>query len=403
MTLEFERLTTEINEMVRSTYQRQQEQQELVQWALDKLETHAVDWERVERTVRLAREQLDMKFLRTARPLDHDEPLNSAVDPALAPAEATIIATDGSQILPDRHGAFLYSLINIGIIVYFHGRGRAPVQFTEPALDYPGRSDEEFVDNGAIVNLRRDQAEIEMLARTVWQYAGEARERPLLALLDQRLLYWPAVGANDAVGSRVLHAWQRSISEVRHNGGWLAGYIVNPGKRSVLTMLQGLDYEEAGFDPNSLIRPGQFPGLSDARLFSQLLRPGQRSKVFVDVSQHNDDFANRDPENEICFFYLNPARRGRQIARVDLPISVARDRQVVDAVHALVEDQCGILGDYPYVLTRADEVAVVGRRDQEELNGLIANAMERYGLGGDITAKQSTKNIARAAKTRHEI
>jgi hypothetical protein len=168
-------------------------------------------------------------------------------------------------------------------------------------------------------------------------------------------------------------------------------------------MLQGLDYEEPGFDPNSLIRPGQFPGLSDARLFSHLLRPGQRSKVFVDVSQHNDDFANRDPENEICFFYLNPARHGRQIARVDLPLSVARDRQAVEAVHALVEDQCGILGDYPYVLTRADEVAVVGRRDQEELNGMIANAMERYGLGGDITAKQSGKNIARAAKTRHEL
>lgn len=403
MTLEFERLTTEIHDMVRSTYQRQQEQQELVQWALDKMDAHAQDWERIERTVQLAREQLDMKLLRSARPLDHDEPLNSALHPPPPPAEATIIATDGSQILPDRHGAFLYSLVNIGIIVYFHGRGRAPVQFTEPTLDYPGRTDEEFIDNGAIVSLHRDQAEIEMLARTVWQYAGEAQDRPLLAMLDQRLLYWPAVGANDTEGSRVLNAWQRAISEVRQNGGWLAGYIVNPGKRSVLTMLRGLDFEEPGFDRSILTSRSQFPGLSDSRLFTHLLQPGQRSKIFVDVSQHNDDFSGRDPENEICFFYLNPARRGRQIARVDLPLSVARDRLAVDAVHALVDDQCGILGDYPYVLTRADEVAVVGRRDQEELNGMIANAMERYGLGGDITAKQSTKNIARAAKTRHDL
>ena len=35
-------------------------------------------------------------------------------------------------------------------------------------------------------------------------------------------------------------------------------------------------------------------------------RPGQRSKVFVDVSQHNEDFRRRDGQNEIWDFTIGP-------------------------------------------------------------------------------------------------
>lgn len=72
------------------------------------------------------------------------------------------------------------------------------------------------------------------------------------------------------------------------------------------------------------------------------------------------------------------------------------------AVHGLVYDQCQILGDYPYVLARADETAVVSHRDQEQLNFMIDVIMARHGINQAITAKQSSKNIARGGKTRHK-
>ncbi|MCI0396913.1 MAG: DNA double-strand break repair nuclease NurA, partial [Chloroflexi bacterium] len=326
------------------------------------------------------------------------------------------IATDGSQILPDRHAPYLYSLINVGVIVYYHGRGRLPLQFTEPALDYPGRNGqaatppapyeageeaEQFADSGAVVSLRRDRAEIETLARIAHEQQDEVR--PLVALLDQRLLYWPAVGTNDPEGSRVLHGWQAAMSDVRRAGALLAGYIVNPGKRSVITLLHTLDVNRPGFDLRILTERDAQPFLADNILFRHLLEPGQRSKVFVDVSQHNQDFYHRDPLNEVCFFYLNPGRSGRQIARVDIPRFVAQDPAAVAAVHALVYDQCRIMGDYPYVLARADEIAVVGYQDHESLDAMIEYAMQRYGVYHAITAKQSAKNVARAGKTRHEV
>jgi hypothetical protein len=82
---------------------------------------------------------------------------------------------------------------------------------------------------------------------------------------------------------------------------------------------------------------------------------------------------------------------------------VAQDPAAVANVHALIYDQCCILGNYPYALTRADELAVVGRSDQENLNVMIENAMQRQGINRYMTAKQSTKHLARANKTRHEI
>jgi hypothetical protein len=218
-------------------------------------------------------------------------------------------------------------------------------------------------------------------------------------------LYWPAVGSGEAGGrgEQIVQAWQEAMTNIRLCDGLLVGYLARSLKQSVLTMLAALDINEADFDQQKLTSRDTTTGLTDARLFSRLLEPGQRSKVFIDVSQHNDVFRDGDPLNEVCFFYLNPGQSGRRIARVDIPMWVARDHAAIDAVHALIIDQCLILGDYPYVLARADEIAVVGRRDQENLNLMIDNVMHRHGITELATAKQGSKDIARAGRTRHEL
>jgi hypothetical protein len=280
----------------------------------------------------------------------------------------------------------------------------APEQFTQPVLDYPEKfqtEEEEFADRSAIVSLRRDRAEIEVLARTAWSYREEVR--PLLAVLDQRLLYWPVVGDSDNDGKKVLKTWRESMTNIRAIGGLLAGYIERPGKRSILTLLDTFDIHFPSFDKEVLLGNHSWGGLTDASLFHRLLGPGERSKVFIDISHHNNEFRADDPENEVCFFYLNSAQRGSRIARVDIPRYVAEDEAAVAAVHSLIYDQCKILGDYPYVLTRADEQAVVTFKDKEHLDTMIGNKMQQYNMMAGITAKQSTKNIARAGKSRHGV
>ncbi len=403
MTLEIEKLTDDVEEMARNAALRLKDQELAIEIALKKLRQHRDAWHFIDQSLAVALDSVDIKRYRCARPLNEIEPLDAAIDPSPTPAQATIIATDGSQIIPDRHAPFLYSLINIGVVVYFHGRGMSPEQFTEPVLDYPEKAlaDEEFADRGAIVNLRRDRAEIDVLARTAWAYREEVR--PLLAIVDQRLLYWPVVGDSDENGKRVLKTWQDSMTNIRALGGLLAGYIDRPGKRSILTLIDTFDIHLPTFDKEILQGNHSWGGLTDASLFRRILGPGQRSKVFIEISHHNNTFRENDPENEICFFYLNPGQKGRGIARVDIPRSVAEDEAAVSAVHSLIYDQCNILGGYPYIITRADEQAVVSFRDKEHLDILIGNKMQQYEISSDITGKQSGKNSARGSRARHGI
>ncbi|MCL4262539.1 MAG: DNA double-strand break repair nuclease NurA [Anaerolineae bacterium] len=402
MTLEFERLTTELTQMAQVTAERlgQREAARDVSQAL--LDRYATDWTAVRQALAEANEKADPKFYRSARPLNQTEPLNAAINPPAPPARATIIAADGSQIRPDRHAAYLYYLINIGGVVYHHGSGQAPDQFSIPTLHYPqadGREDK-FDDTGGTVSIERDLAEIGMLAQKAEEY--QTAVSPILAILDQRLLYWP-IGPAGVAENAAVTEWGESMSQIHRAGALLAGYIDRPATGYVTTLLRSLQaLDEPDFDWKSLGRREVSWGLTDVHLFSQLLGPGQRSKVFVTVSEPNHKFAAQDQANEVCFFYLNPGTHGRQIARVDIPLWVAQEEEMVTAVHALVVDQCQILGDYPYVLARADETAVVTYRDQEQLNFMIDLIMERYGISHTITAKQASKNIARGGKTRHK-
>lgn len=400
MALEFEKLSEEVENMGRHALQQQQRRREQLVTLRAKLRTYATDWDSIERALERALDQVDEKLYRSARPLPQDrQPLDYALPLPPCPAEATLAATDGSQIMPDRHAAFLYYVINIGGIVYYHGGGRTPTEFTRPTLG-DLVEEEPFAVGSGVVSARRDLAEITSLTDTVAAYRDEAR--PLLALLDQRLLYWPA-GGLDQERHEVLLGWQKAMTAMREQGGLLAGYIDRPGKSSVVTLLQTLDIGRPGFDVAMLIGRGPWQGISDAALYSELLPPGHRSKLFVEISSHNNNFRLYDRLNEVCFFYLNAGRTGHQIARVDIPMSVAQDPAAVDAVHALVYDQCQVLGDYPYVLARADELAVISHQEQAELNHWIALVMQRHDVEGVITAKQSSKEVARAGRTRHEV
>ena len=404
MTLEFEQLASSMDKMVQELSRQQNRQKAQLDLVLEQLAAYAASWEEIEEKIGRAVVLADEKYYRSAVPLHHSHPLDQGIPPSNPPIQATIVACDGSQIVPDRHAPFLYYLINIGTIAYYHGSGDSPDVFTAPTLKYPGADeldeDDLFTLNSALVSLWRDRFEIEALQDTI----AKARPHtgPQLAILDQRLLYWPASGLPGREGQKVVEAWQQAMTGIREAGACLAGYIDRPGKRSVLTMLHSLDIDQPGFKVSELYRSALYAGLSDIDLYDPILAPGERSPVFLDISQHNNTFRGRDKENEVCFFYLRTGEGKRQLARVDIPMWVARNENNVKTVHALLYDQCAILGSYPYVITRADEIAVVGRRDQEELENRIALRLADLGMEARMTAKQQSKEFARGGKTRHE-
>ncbi len=447
MTLEYERLGPELEQMAIAAARLRAVQAERAAQLRQVLARRAADWGAIEAGLAraMAAHGADPKYFRAARPLGHDEPLDTPIAAPLPPPRATLIATDGSQILPDRHAPFLYYLINIGAIIYYHGEPTAPGVVSLPSIFYPTIEDDLTDDSPGFdkseVTIARDRREIETLAALALSMQGQAPRT--LALLDQRLLYWPFVGERDKTEEAVF-AWTAAMTQIYETGALLAGYIDRPGKASVVTLLQTL-LDDTAVDLRELGRrpaPGE---LTDADLYATLLGPGERSPVFVDVSPANSRFAEENPLIEVCFFYLNPGSRGqvagsgeeevvgvgprtaeddsppgpwplepgpwhlapnlaRAIARVDIPRWVAEDSAAVAFVHGLVYDQCKLVGGYPYVLARADELAVVGRHDEMNLNMMIDGHMQRLGVPeGLLAAKADSKGIARGGRSHHEF
>ncbi len=200
------------------------------------------------------------------------------------------------------------------------------------------------------MGLRRDRLEIKALADLLAQ--NKTLTSPRLAILDQRLLYWPASGLPERESDHALMGWQESMIAIWQTGAWLAGFIDRPAKQSVLTMLHTLDIKQPGFDVSELYHSTLFNRLTDIDLFARLLKTGERSPVFREISLLNTRFRAREKAIEVCFFYLRTGDGEGQLARIDIPLWVAENEESVTAVHALIFDQCQILGSYPYVITR---------------------------------------------------
>lgn len=403
MALDFEKLATAVADMVQQTSRRRGQQEGQLQEAKARLQTNAASWDLISNAVEQALERGEQRSYRAAVPLYDSQALDSGLAAPPAPPRATILACDGSQIVPDRHAPFLYYLINTGLIAYYHGSGEPPDVFSEPELVFPREDEREeddiFTVNSGVVGLRRDRFEINALSKTLPKTRSFGG--PKLAVLDQRLLYWPASGLPERDSEEAIREWQVSMSAIRDAGGWLAGFIDRPGKRSVLSMLHTLDIMQPGFDVKELYRKPKYHLLSDVDLYALFLAPGERSAVFREVSQLNTRFRNEDENNEVCFFYLRTGDGEGELARVDIPMWVAEKEETVATVHALIYDQCQILGRYPYAITRADEVAVVGRREREELEQRIASGLAQKGIYAHVTSKQLSKNLARSEKGRH--
>ncbi|MCP4362850.1 MAG: DNA double-strand break repair nuclease NurA [Chloroflexi bacterium] len=402
MTLEYEKLFPQINSMVTAAVSRQRQLATQQGEISQKLNAHAADRDTINKSLDLALTRTDNK-LYAARPhnkYDH-ELLNAGVDASVVPDTAVIIGADGSQIMPDRHAPFLYSLINIGIIIYYHGVAKAPDTLTKPTLKFPDgelRANETLFTS-ADVSIARDLAEIATLSQTVCEQSRQTEDL-VLGLLDQRLLY-----RGEAA---VLRDWLESLQQVEacyeENGrAYLTGFISNPGTSAVVNMLRALDIDridtETGeflLEPETLIKSNV--GLTDADIFGDILQPGQRSTVFINISDLNTQFGKRG--QEICFFYLNVANNGRHISRVDFPKWLADDVTAVNRIHALAINQCKF--EYPYVLTRADEIAVILSEDRDAFENMIAMRMGPQFALRRHSPKQSGKYDTRSSRTRFQ-
>lgn len=184
MALELSKIVDQVDGMARELAVRAERQRKALPAARALLHQFAV---RRDELRRVAESEAGRRW-RCASP--GDERLDEGFAAPEMPEHVTLVAADGSQIYPDRHGLAFYYVINVGSIVFRHGSGQAPTVGTSPRLCYledqlyPGGNPA----TGDLVSAERDLAEIRILAELA--LAEAAAGVPCFGLADGSLLIW---------------------------------------------------------------------------------------------------------------------------------------------------------------------------------------------------------------------
>jgi hypothetical protein len=395
MALELNKLTHAVENLSASAAQRLTELAERLPMAQATLKAIGLADDELHRKVQAA-----LKF-RWAGAIPTAEPVDAAFPLPPHPARATVIAADGSQIYPDRHGISLYYLINIGSIIFRHGLPLAPSTASLPEVFFED-ADLYEEDGGQIPSVKidseRDLRELAALARSA---ATEAPAAPTVTLLDNGLLLYITLQApNQKLSDAVIEAYLDQLTALRDSGAAPAGVVDRPRAASVVRLLRLAALAENEITDAELRALGAFQHLTDALLFN-FLQPGERSALFVNASPANiDNYQRRG--HTIYLFYLNAGRPGKDsLLRVEVPEWVAKDKAKLDLVHTAIVEQCKVTDGFPYVLMRAHELAVVTMAERREFDQMVTGALIRRGLSPSVSQKAQGKAWTGSAKRKY--
>ena len=408
MSLEFNKVVTQVQTMGRYLGHLNQGLEGKLDLALERFYA-ATDMDAIHERIKLVRESSVSGYRgATPAPRPYDELICGVGGLSEPPPSATLVAVDGSQIYPDPHAPAQYYLINIGVFAYYFGEPRLPYQFTEPELYYSEAMMEDrdgrLITNQT-VNARRSVMEMQWLAKEAWNRRSEPR--PLIGFHDGGLLKF--FGATDVAGAQQIEKdYLDALRMMLDSGSILAGYLDRPRSTYLISLLHLLHLDPGQVNDANLRSNGDLEGLTDDMLFAQVLEPGERSAIMTQNSPQNRTYKDKNDTGdfEIAFFYVNVSNGSRPtIARIDIPMWVARDKDAVAALHTLIVMQCSIQGrkHYPYALTRADELAYISSVEKSQLDEMIRVEMMKNQLAPEASNKLQSKGLARSEKRQHRL
>ena len=390
MPLSLSDLSDQLTSLADATVTRQQERRHAIVEAFEFLPDIRERNDALRECAQIAAHDLKWRCASPLRsPHCQDQP-----KPALAPT-ATILATDGSQVEPDRHGPALYYLINVGRIVYRRGSGEAPEVRSESDLRYHEEDlyeGDELV-TGEILSAHMAIAEIDALADLT---EATNTSEPLLALSDGPLYLFVRDRLPSKEDKQHKHRWH--IERLRKAGAAVAGFISRPRSRDVVRLLYLASL--GGIPDQASLDNYAYGRLTDAELFADRLAPGARTPLF-EYPVLPDTITDRDATT---FFYLNVGDEGRpEIARIEVPrwaLDGPTEPYHLDLAHAEIVAQCAIAADYPYALARAHELALVSMQERLELNVRIQVALARQGIAATSSQKARLKEMTAGSSRR---
>ena len=324
------------------------------------------------------------------------EKLNEIKDVPVLPDKFIVAATDGSQITPSHHEIALCYLINVGRILYIYGTGDKPLQESQPILYYKEKDlytsfkHHKISISEDLIAIERMQNEIQELVKLA-SVAKERYQYPLLLMVDGSLVNWSIdnILYPEELKQNILERYIKNLEQLKNYYSPICGYISNSRRNEVINRLKLLScpYEEINCD--ELCKDKEecksFGALIDRKLWDVLLSTGQRSPLFMSSFSTFEKY----PDYRICFFYLKIMEL--EVARIEIPLWVAKDDKLVDIVHSFCFDQSKKGYGYPVALSEAHNQAVIKGDDRVQFYSLLSRKMLKQKRRIALSSKELRK------------
>ena len=333
-------------------------------------------------------EQLTFSCASPAEPLKGTQ-LDQGIPVSAPPQIHSVVATDGSQIVPNHHEIAYCSLINVGRVALHYGEGRWPLLDSVPVLFY--RSAELQRSRGISVEdmlaLRRTQSEVEELAELA---LGGRQRSPVLALMDGSLIHWGL----ESLPMEEQRSWLQPIlnayDRLRKAHIPVLGYI------SASRSSEVIHYLRLGLCPYLGCECQRFCGavaklpcdpfspLNDRTFWGEILQPGQRSPLWRSGARILEHYG--DQHIHCCYLHV-----GEEVARIEFPGWLMADPQLLDLALGMVLAQVKKGLGYPVALAEAHHLAVVRGGDRQRFFALVEQELIRAGLRNIAVSRKEAR------------
>jgi hypothetical protein len=275
-------------------------------------------------------------------------------------APYNLVATDGSQIYPDKHQGTSCFLINIGSVLFAYNSACSqswfdaePFVFVEHDFALEGPT---VID---IVNGKREEFELTLGLEKSLVLKEKYPDAPLLFMFDGSLIFWHLENKDELLKNYFVTAYNKTLLGFYQKQIPVMAYISLSKSKDLLNLLRAYSKQFRTIDTK------QFPHLVDAHLLSLFLPPHHVSTIFF-VQSHS--LITYPPEVRPCFMYYNT---GTEFVRLEFPWYMSQDKQMLSTALAIVADQVQKGNGYPIGTAEAHNQAVVQGPDRDFFYYLI--------------------------------
>lgn len=370
-------------------------QKELLDLALKTFDQACHDPEFAE-TLEKNRDKVLWPLLRALTDLDY------VADIGPEPTGWTVVACDGSQIMPSHHEVHSCYLLNAGVARISYGLALEPALYSEPRLY--ARPDDLYplVDRRRIhidelfVALERSLFELTLLVE-VAEVASATGGGKILTMVDGSLIPWSLEKMPRTYIADYMERVAQLMARLRLAHVPLVGYVSQSRSADLINALRVFlcPYDESrcashcGHLNEEAFACSSIWPLSDRAVFGRLLVPGQHSAVFASGASA---VKLMDDVNATCFTYI---KGPDEVARLELPRWVYDDKALFDFALRATYSQVSKGFGYPVALAEAHHLAVIKGPERERFFALLKDHMIALGAHRvAVSPKESRKRTS---------